>query len=274
MATPLGLGLSIGAMYGLQWFLNVLMDGASTLSIVEIDCSVLAVSTLLMIVTVYASSFLPAYYVGKLSPLAAINSQTILRKEKITHRKILPKILNFKMRLTLKNVWRNPKRCMVMILSIVVSATLFITFSTLMREAIMLRGTEAAYQNIDLEISLDESVFDDSQRQLLLEEVGSLENVERVYLEYPSLWGSSPIAEDKKVKAAGNIYTPKLVEGSLQDTLFVQLDFFNEAALDAAKQYLTSGSIDPETMAEENGVILISHGTTRDQETNKRIPDA
>lgn len=87
MATPLGLGLSIGAMYGLQWFLNVLMDGASTLSIVEIDCSVLAVSTLLMIVTVYASSFLPAYYVGKLSPLAAINSQTILRKEKITHRK-------------------------------------------------------------------------------------------------------------------------------------------------------------------------------------------
>ena len=96
MATPLGLGLSIGAMYGLQWFLNVLMDGASTLSIVEIDCGVLAVSTLLMIVTVYASSFLPAYYVGKLSPLAAINSQTILRKEKITHRKskILPKILN------------------------------------------------------------------------------------------------------------------------------------------------------------------------------------
>ena len=176
MAAPLGLGLSIGAIYGLQWFLNVLMDGASTLSIVEIDCGVLAESTLLMIVTVYASSFLPAYYVGKLSPLAAISSQTILRKENITHRKskILPKILNFKMRLTLKNVWRNPKRCMVMILSIVVSATLFITFSTLMQEVIMLRGTEAAYQNIDLEISLDESVFDDSQRQPLLEEVGSL----------------------------------------------------------------------------------------------------
>lgn len=272
MAAPLGLGLSIGAIYGLQWFLNVLMDGASTLSIVEIDCGVLAVSTLLMIVTVYASSFLPAYYVGKISPLAAISSQTILRKEKITHRKskILPKILNFKMRLTLKNVWRNPKRCMVMILSIVVSATLFITFSTLMQEVIMLRGTEAAYQNIDLEISLDEAVFDDSQRQPLLEEVSSLENVERVYLEYPSLWGSSPIAENKKVKDAGNIYTPKLVDGTLQDTLFVQLDFFNEAALDTAKQYLTSGSIDPETMAEENGVVLISHGTTRDQETNKR----
>lgn len=261
-AIPIGLMISIATIYGLQWFLELLLKENNILSIVSIEPWILIMSSVITILTVYVSSLLPARYVGAISPLLAISSRTTIKKETIKKRKnkALSKVINFKALMAIKNVGRNPKRGRVMILSFVVSATLFITFTTLMQDVIMLKGTKVEYHTIDLEISTN-SIEDEQEEGIdnihLLDQVKHIPGVEKVYVQYAAIWGATEIPQDKQIKEAESIES-------------IQINVYDEYALEAAQKYITSGKISPGQMDAQNGVILVSSGQVRDPLTKKR----
>ncbi|RDY24374.1 hypothetical protein CHF27_003190 [Romboutsia maritimum] len=272
IAIPIGIVISIGTIYALQRVLELLMKENTPISIVSIDIKTLAVSAIITIIAVYISSFLPARYVGNISPLVAISSRVAIKKESIKKikNKTLNKILNFKVLMALKNIGRNPKRCTVMILSVVVSATLFITFTTLVQDAIMLKGTNYEYQNIELEIGTN-SEFDNSKVDKdLIPRISNLDNVNKVYLKYPTISGDLEISADKKAKEAGDIYEIENLNGSLKEFMHTRINVYNKVTLDALKKYLISGDININDINSQNGVILVSNGVATDNTTKKR----
>ncbi|GAA0706569.1 ABC transporter permease [Paraclostridium ghonii] len=266
IAIPIGLLISIGTIYALQGILDFVLQDNTMLSIVSIDIKILAISTIITILAVYISSLLPAEYVGNISPLVAISSRVVVKKESVKKRKnvFLKKIFNFKALMAIKNIGRNPKRCRVMILSIVVSSTLFITFTTLVQEAINLRGTNFEYQNIDLEISgyseNGESKVDDN----LINKIKNLDNVEKVYAKYPVIYGKSEISPSQKVKQAGDIYTKENYGGANKEFIDTNIKVYDKVALDVAKKYVISGEINIDEINSQNGVVLVSNGRTKD----------
>ncbi|MGL5346848.1 MAG: ABC transporter permease [Peptostreptococcaceae bacterium] len=272
IAIPIGLLLSIGAIYALQIVLDLLMKENSVLSIVSIDIKTLIVSSIITIVAVYISSFLPAKYVGNISPLVAVSSRVAIKKESIKKRKnkFLAKVLNFKALMAIKNIGRNPKRCTVMILSVVVSSTLFITFTTLVQDALMLKGTNYEYQNIDIEIGTNAEFNNTKVDKKLINTIGNLDNVDKVYLKYPVVWGRTEITEDKKIKDVGNIYEVENINGKNKELISTQVNVYDKAALDTTKKYVTSGEINIDHINSQNGVILVSNGKAKDNITKKR----
>ncbi len=276
IAIPIGLLISVGTIYALQGVLNSLLNENTPLSIVNIDINILLISSAITTLAVYVSSLLPANYVGNISPLVAISSRVAIKKESIKKRKnvLLKKVFNFKALMAIKNIGRNPKRCRVMILSIVVSSTLFITFTTLVKEAIMLKGTNAEYQNIDLEVntaSQDNDTNDNNTNDSnLLDKIKSLDNVEKVYLKYPLIGGNSEIAPNKKVDEAGDIYEREDINGQTKEFIYTQINVYDKTALDEAKKYVISGDINIDKINSQNGVILVSNSKARDNNTKKR----
>lgn len=276
IAIPIGLLISVGTIYALQGVLNSLLNKNTPLSIVSIDINILLISSIITILAVYASSLLPANYVGNISPLVAISSRVAIKKESIKKRKnvSLKKIFNFKALMAIKNIGRNPKRCRVMILSIVVSSTLFITFTTLVKDVIMLKGTNLEYQNIDLEVntgSQDNNVKENNTKDSnILNKISNLDNIEKVYLKYPLIWGKSKLAPNKKVDEAGDIYEREDIGGETKEFIYTQINVYDKTALDEAKKHVISGDINIDKINSQNGVILVSNGKARDNNTKKR----
>lgn len=272
IAIPISLLLSIGIIYALQAVLDLLMKENNLLSIVSIDIKTLIISSTITIIAVYISSFLPARYVGNIYPLIAISSRVTIKKESIKKRKnkTLNKFLNFKVLMALKNLGRNPKRCTVMILSVVVSSTLFITFTTLVQDAIMLKGTNYEYQNIDLEITTN-TEFDNSKvDKNLITKIGNLDNVNKVYLKYPLITGKVEIKSDKKIQEAGDIYEVENINGNTKEFMYTQINVYDKNALDVAKKYKISGDINIDKINAQNGVVLVSNGSAKDNINKQR----
>lgn len=272
IAIPIGLTLSVGTIYALQGVLDLLMKENTPLSIVSIDIKTLVVSSIITIIAVYISSFLPARYVGNISPLVAISSRVAIKKESIKKikNKTLNKILNFKALMALKNIGRNPKRCAVMILSVVVSATLFITFTTLVQDVIKLRGTNYEYQNIELEIGTNLETDNNEVDPNLITKISNIDNVNKVYLKYPIISGNVQISPDKKAKEAGDIYEIENLNGSLKEFMYTRINVYDRVSLEALNKHLKSGNININDINSQNGVILVSNGSAKDNTTKKR----
>lgn len=271
IAIPIGLLISIGTIYALQGILDLLLKENTPLLIVSININMLVISTMITILAVYISSFLPAEYVGNISPLVAISSRVVIKKESIKKRRnvFLKKIFNFKALMAIKNIGRNPKRCRVMILSVVVSSTLFITFTTLVQEVINIKGTSFEYQNIDLGINVysenGENKIDDN----LINKIKNLDNVRKVYAIYPGIYGKSQIEEKQKVKQAGDIYTKENYGVANKEFIDTNINIYDEAGLDLAKKYVTSGNINIDEINSQNGVVLVSNGKTKDNNNQR-----
>lgn len=270
LAVPAGALLSIGVIYALQGILNLLMEDNKSLSVVSIDPRIFVFTALLTIAAVYASCLATARYVSNLPPLAAVNSSTMLKKENPRKKRFrfITARLNFKAGLALKNVWRNPKRGMAMLLSVTVSAALFITFTTLTEDVISLQGTSYAYQNIDLEISLNEEQWGKEQKDSFLSEASSALGGENIYLSYPQLQGQVILPEEKQIPALSGIYQQMPETG--QACLYGRIGFYDDGVWELVNRYLGGDSIDSGRVVAENGIVLVANGNASDYVTKKR----
>lgn len=277
IAIPIGLFISIGAMYGLSFVLKLILKGDMYMSLVSIDVGVLIISTIITILAVYISSLVPANFVGNISPLAAISSRVIIKKDVVKRRKypLLKKIFNYKVVMAVKNIRRNPGRCRTMILSIVISSALFITFTSLMDKAFTIKSPNGAYETIDLEVkrSSDKDGEASDNNQIvdnLAPRLSTLSNVDKVYIEYPDVFGMTEVPLNKRVNEAEGILQKRKFEDSYKEVIDARIKGYDKVALeDLSKYYLLNGNIDANRMNSENGVILVDNGKVRDYNTNK-----
>ena len=275
IAMPIGIAVSLGAIYGVNYIFKLLLKGNNPVSLVSIDLRVILGSIVITILAVYISSLIPANFVGKISPLAAISSRVVIKKDVIKRKKypILKKVFSYRVIMAIKNIRRNPGRCQIMILSIVVSSALFITFTSFMDEVFTVKGPSGAYEIIDLEVS---KVSDNNNNKVknevdneLVKKLNSLSNVDKVYTKYSNLLGFVEVPENKKIAEAGDIYKKQKFDNEYKRGIDTELKTYDKVALQEISNYLISGEVNVDNMKSENGVILVDNGKFRDNKTNK-----
>jgi len=127
---PLGVFFGIVAVYCIAFTFNK-MSGLGEFSNLKVVTSpfVLLLSSGIGAATIYVSAYLPARSAGKISPLIAISSQSLIKKEKRNRSgKFLGKFFKIDTAMALKNVKRNKRRFYITVLSMAISVTLFVTF--------------------------------------------------------------------------------------------------------------------------------------------------
>lgn len=183
IAIPVGLVCSILAVAALQSIFSIILEDGAGVSFFHIDWQILFISSIITLTAVLASSYYPAFFAGKISPLLAISSRLSIKKEAIQKHKnnVLRKPFSFPLSLALKNVKRNKNRYTITILSIIISSVLFITFSSMMDIAFASKYVKDLSTKSDLSIYLKQD-HDDStaERQQMLELLKSVENVSGV----------------------------------------------------------------------------------------------
>lgn len=183
IAIPIGIVCSILALAALQLVFYLLLETDASVSFFHIDWSIILISSLITLTAVLASSYYPAFFAGRISPLLAISSRLSIRKESIKKQKntVLKKPVSFPMSLALKNVKRNKNRYTITILSIIISSVLFITFSSIMDIAFATKYVNNESTKSDLTIYLQDDIHGKtSARQQVMEQLKSLSNVSEV----------------------------------------------------------------------------------------------
>ncbi|KPV57484.1 ABC transporter permease [Paenibacillus sp. A3] len=184
IAIPLGIVCSLLALAALQSIFLILLEDGARVSFFHIDWHILLISSIITLTAVLASSYYPAFFAGRISPLLAISSRLSIKKEAIKKQKntALKKPLSFPLSLALKNVKRNKNRYTITILSIIISSVLFITFSSIMDIAFESKYVNDSSAKSDLTIYLKhdtpDSLVESQQTGELLK---SIENVSEVY---------------------------------------------------------------------------------------------
>lgn len=181
IAIPIGVVCSLLALAILQAFFVILLDKGSDVSFFYIDWKILLASSILTLIAVLVSSYFPAFFAGRISPLLAISSRLSIKKERIKkqNNKVLRKPFSFPLSMAIKNVKRNKNRYVVTILSIIISSVLFITFSSLMDIAFSSKLVNDPYES-DLTIYLQEENNVSSENLEVLEQIKLIKNVSEV----------------------------------------------------------------------------------------------
>ncbi|UPW81488.1 ABC transporter permease [Lysinibacillus sp. Ag94] len=181
IAIPIGIVCSLLALGILQTIFLILLEDSSNVPLFNIDWQILLISSILTLIAVLVSSYYPAFFAGRISPLLAISSRLSINKGKIKNQnnKVLRKPFSFPLSMALKNVKRNKNRYTVTVLSIIISSVLFITFSSLMDIAFSSRLVNDPYES-DLTINLHDENNVSSENLEVLEQIKLIKNVSEV----------------------------------------------------------------------------------------------
>lgn len=279
IAIPLGLVLGIIAIYGIQLSFKLIGSDKVLPMDISISPTVLLISTVVGIVSVYFSALLPAFFAGRISPLVAISSRNSITKDKIKRRKnrVIRTILGFEGDFAVKNIKRNKKRYRITVFSIVISVILFVTFKSFMDMVINVNGTSNEGSTMHFTVvqshlqSKTENTFISSD---IIDKLAKLDTVNKVYKGYSSYEFTEYIdksAELAQVKNYSEFYNTEKLDGT-EKTMFSQgiLTIYDKNSLESSKKYLSKGSVDISKLNNENGVIVVNNGYVRDKATNKK----
>lgn len=272
IAIPMGLIMGIVALLGIKFTFSII--GADTIMNIKLSISytVLAISIVVGIISVYISAILPAHFAGKISPLVAISSRATITKENIKRRKsiLAGKLLGFEGNLASKNMRRNRRRYRITVFSIVISVVLFITFKSFMDMSLNVSDDLNESQNIHFTVAKDFYSADKvSIEDSLVESIKSLSTVDEAYEFYNVEYFKGVIKNRSKVEEIdimGDIYKTTNLD-SEKVGIVTGIGIYKESALEASKKYLLNGTIDKEALTKENGVILIRKNTIFNEKT-------
>lgn len=276
IGVPIGLLCGIIAIYGIDLSFK-LIGGDSIMPMTpEISPMVLGISALVGLAAIYISALIPAFFAGKISPLVAISSRTSITKEKIKRRKnvIIQKLFGFEGSMAAKNIRRNRKRYRITVFSIVISVVLFITFKSFMDMSLTISTNPNESDNIHFSIYKDGSDkdFEASINNKTIENIGSIQDVDRVYKVYKPYHFQAAInknSELKEVQDIGTVYKNITISGNEKTLINSSIMVYDKDAIEASKKYLQSGNIDIEAMNKENGVIIIKKNRIFNDEMKK-----
>lgn len=89
----------------------------------------LIICTIILLVFVSLSSIMPAVEASYISPIQTIMGHTDIKRKKVKSNKLVSKLFKIEGELSLKNIKRNKRKYTITIVSLVLSFTIFVTFS-------------------------------------------------------------------------------------------------------------------------------------------------
>lgn len=230
---------------------------------------IILMSTVIVLITIFIAVMIPAIKASNIAPLEAIRNTSDFKFKKVRNPRLIKLIFKTEGVLAYKNIKRNRRRYRSIILSMMVSIIIFISFSGFMK--LMLKGQEfmSSQQNYNIYMF---STSEDNNNNInkLKEEITKLEGINNVS-EY-SYENQTYITMDLKESDFNN----KLKEEE-KEIFKEQFSKEKENNEDVYKSYnnslnipgdyfinnidLKSGSFNKEDAIKENGVILVNKST-------------
>lgn len=262
IGVPLGMFFGIIAVYCIAFvFTKLTPTGDFSNLKVVLSPITLILSGIIGALSIYASAYLPARSAGKTSPLVAISSQALIKKEKRSRGGLfLGRFLKIDWGMALKNVKRNKKRFYVTIFSMAISVTLFVTFTSFAKFSSNFTDEITESNDMDFSVSLnynDDNV--DGISEKLIDEVKAIPNVENIYKRYSrlstceALVDRSIIPEEvlkwseesgKEFGMNENRLPTVSLDGKEKLSIPVVIDAYDEGKLEKSHKYVKEGSID------------------------------
>lgn len=272
IGVPLGMFFGIIAVYCIAFvFTKLTPTGDFSNLKVVLSPITLILSGIIGALSIYASAYLPARSAGKTSPLVAISSQALIKKEKRSRGGLfLGRFLKIDWGMALKNVKRNKKRFYVTVFSMAISVTLFVTFTSFAKFSSNFTDEITESNDMDFSVSLnynDDNV--DGISEKLIDEVKAIPNVENIYKRYSrlstceALVDRSIIPEEvlkwseesgKEFGMNENRLPTVSLDGKEKLSIPVVIDAYDEGKLEKSHKYVKEGSIDN---LKEDAIIVV-----------------
>ncbi len=255
-----------------QVLINVLKNSMGYT--IKLDWLIICVSSLITLITVYISSYFPAFFAGRISPLLAVSSRLAIKKEKIKKKKRtkLKKPLSFPLSMALKNIQRNPNRYTVTILSIIISSVLYITFTFLIDTVIQRKQPEIQALKSDISVTVN-SNLDKPSIDRMSRNIYKVNNVENLYKQYQANDFYTKVPKNKQIKELqGNesLYHKVKYNNQTVEIMETQIKAYDENSLKKLAENVTSGRIDISKLNREKEVILVKQAASNDMNTSKK----
>lgn len=266
---PLGIFFGIIAVYCIAIVFNKLSSSGdfSNLKVIISPMAIL-LSGGVGTVSIYLSAYLPARAAGKTSPLVAISSQALIKKEKKSRGGLLlGRFLKIDMAMALKNVKRNRKRFYITVFSMAISVTLFVTFTSFAKFSTNFADKVTEVDNKDFDVSIDYT--DEDIRGIdneIIDEVRSIPNVDKVYLNYKFINTKAIVDEEdipkeviewdeyNKEYNGSEGFPRRYLEGEEKTLINTLIISYDDSKLLESKKYVKEGNID--NLKEDEVIIL------------------
>ncbi|PFA91060.1 ABC transporter permease [Bacillus cereus] len=272
IAIYFGILCSMFVVFSLNRILLKVLNNPTGFTI-QLDWRIICISSFITLITVYVSSFFPAFRAGRISPLLAISSRLSIKKDKIKKKRgeKLKKPMSFPLSMALKNIKRNPNRYTVTILSIIISSVLYITFTFLIDTYMQRKQPVDQALKTDISIMIP-SNLDKNSIDRMKPHLEQIPNVKKLYIQYESHPFYTNIPENKQIKELqGNqsLYEKENFNNRIIEKTKTQIKAYDENTLEKLNESVTSGKIDVQTLHHEKGVILVKQAAAKDMNTGK-----
>ena len=261
------IGIPIGLLSGtiaidivfkvIKTFFKTSMFGELGLRVV-FSQTVLILSTLIILLTIFISALIPARNAAKISPLEAIKNSSNLKVGKIKSSKLVKKIFKTEGELAYKNLRRNKGKFRITLFSLVISIVIFISFNGFVD--MFIEANQINYGSITNDLTLYEN-------NLLTKE-----EVQKTIDELKKINGLKDVAIDKGYNLNVHVDEKNInkdLRESLKQSDYVDMDnstynFINSRLyipgyFSISNIKLSEGKFDRKTAKAENGVILVRY---------------
>ena len=267
---PIGLFCGVLAMKIVLYIISLIkFDFVADFEIV-ISPIVLAISSILGLITVYLSAYGPAKKAGKISPLDAVRNTGEFKKEtfkKVRSFKLIRKLFGMEGELAYKNLRRNRKRFTITVFSMVISIVLFISFSSFSNYIFRIGAVSDDEMGNFVIYALGNLDLDDISKELK-----NIEDVKRVYkasMSYADALVKDDVISPKLKELNEDIYNEKRQGFTVVPNSNIMT--FGNDNMDALKPYLKNGTVDIQKLNSENGVLVVTTTPTYDEENKKSV---
>nr|WP_276536583.1 ABC transporter permease [Tissierella carlieri] len=267
---PIGLFSGVFAMRVVLYIISLLKSDIYLFKDMKITISgaVFLISTITGLVTVFLSAIGPARRAGKVSALEAVRNTGSFKKEKfkkIQNSILVRRILGVEGEIAYKNLRRNRKRFIITVFSMVISISLFITFSSF-SDFMFKMGIVESKDMGDFSIYGD---IDDKSEEIYTE-LRNIKDIKRVYK--VKFNNGEALIEESRISKKMIEMAPFLFEKK-RDNLIrinnVQVSTIGDENFETLKGLLKEGTLDVNRLNKENGVLVINSTYAYNQKTDR-----
>lgn len=267
---PIGLFSGVFAMRIVLYIISLLKSDIPLFKDMKITISgtVFLISTITGLLTVFLSAIGPAKRAGKVSALEAVRNTGSFKKEKfkkVRNSVFIRKILGVEGEIAYKNLRRNRKRFIITVFSMVISISLFITFSSFSNFMFKMGIVESKEMG---DFSIYGDINDKSEE--IYTELKNIKDIKRVYkVEHNN---GEALIEESRINKKMIEMAPYLFEKK-KDNLIrinnVQVSTIGDENFETLKGFLKEGTLDVNGLNKENGVLVINSTYAYNQKTDR-----
>jgi len=260
ISIPIGFLSGLGAMKVVFYIISKLQFSADFFSDIKVNLSlpVFLISTVIGLITVFLSAIGPARKAGKVSPLEAVRNTGNLKKEtlkKVKTSLFIRKILGVEGEIAYKNLRRNRKRFIITVFSMVLSISLFITFSSFSDYMF-----KAGFIDTTTMGNFSAWMQDSNELDNIYNELKTIKDVKRVY-KLREINGEVLLSENK-ISNAAKESMPYILNDKKDDLIRVHntnVFTIGDEHFNLLKPVLKEGTIDKNALESDNGVLVINN---------------